>query len=189
MRRALMVACLVMPLAAGVGYAQGDSAGRSAVRPQRALRQEQKARKQAMQGTPRQRLEQQVRQQFWKAAKNRIGFTDDQMAKLEQTSLRFDQRRKALAQAERAQRVAMRREIMADSAVNQTALAGALDQLQQIQHRRADMLADEQKEYATFMTPLQRAKFLGLQEQVRKRMQELVKARPDSAPGALAPTP
>jgi len=30
------------------------------------------------------------------------------------------------------------------------------------------------------MTPLQRAKFLGLQEEFRKRMQELLRARPDS---------
>jgi hypothetical protein len=43
------------------------------------------------------------------------------------------------------------------------------------------MQAEEQKEFATFMTPLQRAKFLALQEQVRKRLQELVRARPDSA--------
>ena len=192
-RHLLLVALIATP---SIVHAQEINRPRAEIlREQRALRQEQKAQKaqqpkEQLPGQPvaRQRLEQQVRQQFWRAAKNRIGFTDDQMRKLEQTSIRFYQRRRALAQEERTQRLAMRAGIQADTAANQASIASALDQLQQIQHRRADMLADEQKEYASFMTPLQRAKLFGLQEQIRKRMQEIVKARPDSA-AAAPPAP
>ena len=133
---------------------------------------------------PRARLEQQVRRQFWKVAKERIGFTDEQMTKLEATTSRFDQRRKGLALEERAQRMAMRAGITADSTANQASIANALDQLQTIQRRRSEMMAEEQQELASYMTPLQRAKLFGLQEQLRKRMQEIIKQRPDSA-GAL----
>ncbi|MDB4917632.1 MAG: hypothetical protein JWM95_5276 [Gemmatimonadetes bacterium] len=177
MHRAVILLTLAFPFCIGAQDMRQD------LRAQRALRQEQRVAKAQPPGAPlqRQRLEQQVRRQFWNVAKKRIGFTDEQMTKLEATSMRFDQRRKGLAQEERTHRLAMRAEIVADSSANQAALATALDQLQQVQRKRADMLIEEQKEYASFMTPLQRAKLFGLQEQIRKRMQELLRARPDSA--------
>jgi len=111
------------------------------------------------------------------------------MLQLERTSQRFDVQRRQLAQQERAQRVALRGQLLADSAANQAAIASSLDKLHELQRQRLDMQAEEQKEFATFMTPLQRAKFQALQEQVRKRLQELVRARPDSAAAAAIPTP
>ena len=137
----------------------------------------------------RKQLEQQIRQRLWRVAKQRIGFTDEQMLQLERTSQRFDQRRRALAQQEKAQRVELRSQILADSGANQRAIAASLDKLHDLQRQRLDMQSDEQKEFATFMTPLQRAKYLALQEQVRKRLQELVRARPDSVAGAAIPSP
>ena len=137
----------------------------------------------------RQMLEQQIRRTFWRVAKNRIGFTEEQMSRLERISQRFDQRRHALAQQERLLRVGMRREILSDSAANQGAIASALDELQTLQRQRLDLQAEEQKEFSAFMTPLQRAKFLALQEQVRKRMQELLRARPDSVDSSLRREP
>ena len=47
---------------------------------------------------------------------------------------------------------------------------------------RLDLQAEEQKEFAQFMTPVQRAKYSALQDQLRRRMQDLVRARPDSLP-------
>jgi hypothetical protein len=137
----------------------------------------------------RQMLEQQIRRTFWRVAKNRIGFTEEQMTRLERISQRFDQRRRVLAQQERLLRVAMRREILSDSSANQGAIATALDQLQALQRQRLDLQEEEQREFSAFMTPLQRAKFLALQEQVRKRMQELVRARPDSGVSSLRVDP
>ena len=122
-------------------------------------------------------------------AKQRIGFTDDQMLRLEQSTQRFDVQRRTLAQQEKAQRVALRREILADSAANQSAIAASLDRLHDLQRQRLDLQTQEQSELATFMTPLQRAKFLALQEQVRKRMQELLRARPESGAAASPELP
>jgi hypothetical protein len=135
----------------------------------------------------RQQLEQQIRRGLWRAAKARVGFSDDQMRRLEQTSRRYDERRRSLAQDEKTQRVALRREILADTAADQNAINASLETLHQLQQQRLDLQAEEQKEFAAFMTPLQRAKFLALQEQVRRRMQELVRARPDST--AVGPRP
>lgn len=172
------VALLLLVIAAAADAQGGVRARAGAMRPNRRLEQ------QGADGSlpaRRQLLEQQVRRTFWKAAKQRIGFTDEQMQKLERTTQRFDVQRRELGQQEKAQRVALRAQILADSSANQAAIASALDQLHDIQRRRLDLQAEEQREFASFMTPLQRAKFLAMQEQVRRRMQELVRARPDSA--------
>jgi hypothetical protein len=177
---------LALPLVAGTLEAQGGLKNRpGALRPGRRLEQQPPAETPAAR---RQQLEQQVRRGLWQVAKRRIGFTDDQMLQLERTSQRFDVQRRQLAQEEKAQRVALRGQILADSAANQPAIAASLDRLHDLQRQRLDMQAEEQKEFATFMTPLQRAKFLALQEQVRKRLQELLRARPDSsAPAVQSP--
>ena len=186
-RRVLVLIALGLPFAAGDLEAQGGIRNRPG-----ALRPNRRAEQQLPDGPPaarRQQLEQQVRRGFWRVAKQRIGFTDEQMLRLEQSTQRFDVQRRSLAQQERAQRVALRREILADSSANQIAIAGALERMHDLQRQRLELQTEEQKELATFMTPLQRAKFLALQEQVRKRMQELLRARPDSAAAAAPPLP
>ena len=184
------MAALALPIVAGSLEAQGGLRGRpGALREaRRAQKQEQRQELQGgAQPNRNQQLQQQVRRSLWKVAKQRIGFSDDQMLRLERTSQRFDQQRRMLAQEERARRVAMRTEILADSSANQDNIATALEQLHALQQRRLDLQAEEQKDFASFMTPLQRAKFMALQDQVRKRMLELTRARPDSAAGPVEP--
>jgi hypothetical protein len=139
-------------------------------------------------GARRQRLEQQLRQGLWRIAKQRVGFTDEQMTRLEETSRRYDGRRRALTMDERAQRLTLRQEILAaDGKADQDLVARALDRLIQLQRERIELQAQEQKEFATFMTPIQRAKYAALQEEVRRRMDALRRQRPDSLRGLNRP--
>ena len=179
MKRFLGAALLVLSIGT-LADAQGARA-RGILRPNRRAIQVPQGQQGGQQNPRRQQLEQQVRRGLWQVAKRRIGFTDEQMTRLEQTTQRFDQRRRALALEEKAQRVSLRTEILADSSANQATIAASLEKLQEVQRKRLEMQVEEQQEFATFMTPLQRAKFAALQEQVRKRLQELVRARPDSA--------
>ncbi len=184
--RIVIAAALALPLFAGALEGQGGVRNRpGALRPNRRLEQQPPTQAAAR----RQQLEQQIRRGFWRVAKQRIGFSDDQMGQLERTSQKFDVRRRQLAQQEKAQRVALRSEILADSAANQATIASSLDRLHDLQRERLDMQSEEQQELATFMTPLQRAKYLALQEQVRRRLQELVRARPDSVAAREPQTP
>jgi len=191
-RRMLLVAALALPIVAGSLEAQGELRNRPGTfqEARRAQKQEQRQElPQGVQPNRNQQLQQQIRRSLWRVAKQRIGFSDDQMLRLERTSQRFDQQRRMLAQEEKAQRVAMRTEILADSSANQSNIAIALEQLHGLQQRRLDLQAEEQKEFATFMTPLQRAKFMALQEQVRRRLQDLARARPDSTAVKLPDAP
>ena len=170
----LVVLCLLATLAGEAAQAQNRPLARGPDGEQQAVR--------------RQRLEQQLRQGLWRIAKQRIGFTDDQMARLEETSRRYDGRRRALMVDERAQRLTLRQAILAEGkGADQELVASALDRLLQLQRERLELHAQEQKEFATFMTPIQRAKYAALQEEVRRRMEALRRQRPDSARGVNRP--
>src|SRR6478736_5174368 len=70
-------------------------------------------------GPRRAQMEQQLRRNLWQIAKQRIGFSDAQMSQLERTSQRYDDRRRALAVEERAQRMTLRQELLADDKADQ----------------------------------------------------------------------
>lgn len=179
MRRGLLVCALALPLLASSLEAQGGLGARAGgMRINRRARQVDPETE--LQPNRTQQLQQQIRRSLWRVTKQRLGFSDEQMLRLERTSQRYDQQRRVLAQQERAQRVALRTEMLADTAANQSAIATALDQIHAAQVRRLALQGDEQKELAAFMTPLQRARFTTLQEQVRRRLQELARARADS---------
>lgn len=138
-------------------------------------------------GPRRAQMEQQLRRNLWQIAKQRIGFSDAQMAQLASTSKRFDERRRALVVEERAQRMTLRQELLADTNADQDRVAKALDRLHQLQRDRVDLQIEEQREFATFMTPVQRAKYAALQEQIRRRVEALRRQRPDSGIGVGRP--
>jgi Spy/CpxP family protein refolding chaperone len=80
---------------------------------------------------------------------------------------------------------------MVDStARDQDKIAQYLDRLVQGQRKRADLLEAEQKEFATFLTPLQRAQYFALRERMDRRVQEMEERRgqgPES--GRVVPPP
>jgi hypothetical protein len=136
------------------------------------------------QGTPapgrRQQMERQLRERLWQVTKDRVGLTDEQMTKLGETTRRFEARRRTLNQQERAERTELRKQIQAGDRADQARIAAALDHVLQLQRQRVDLQAEEQRELGGYMTPLQRARFAALQEEVRRRVEALRRQRPDS---------
>jgi hypothetical protein len=139
MIRRFTLALALLTAAACTMEAQGAARPRAA-RPGRRLEQQPPA---AALPERRQQLQQQVRRVFWRAAKTRIGFTDEQMTRLETTSRRFDVRRRELAQEERRQRIALRQQVQAEGSADQSAISASLDRLVQLQRQRVDLQADE----------------------------------------------
>ena len=182
-----LVFAFSMAVLASSAEAQGGLAARAAIRANRRAAQQQK--QEAAAPAQRQQLQQQIRRTLWRVTKQRIGFSDEQMTRLEQTTQHYDQERRQLAVEEKAQRVTLRRQILADSAANQASIATALDRLHAIQQRRLDIQDEEQKDFAAFMTPLQRARFTALQEQVRKRLQDFERTRAQAPVDPLPPSP
>ena len=123
-----------------------------------------------------------VRQRVVRLLRERVGLSDDQLRRLGPVSQRFDARRQAIFREERAARQALRRELTVESA-NQNQVATQIDQLFAIQRRRLDLAAEEQRELALFMAPVQRARYLALQEHLRRRTEEMRRRRGDGPRG------
>ena len=129
-------------------------------------------------------LEQQFRERVAKLAQQRIGLSDAQMTQLEQSNSRFAPQLNQVAEQERETRRQLRMEMTAPSP-NQQHVGQLLDQALQLQKQRIAIVEQEQRDLARFMTPVQRARYIALQQQFRRRAQEL--ARQDPAQRGMFP--
>ena len=144
------------------------------------------------QGTPpnnarRDSLEARVRARMATVMRNQVGLNDEQIRRLQQTNRRFEGQRLALFEQERRVREDLRAALAAGDSASDARVAPLLDRTIQLQRERLDLQEAEQRELATFLTPTQRARLYGLEEQMRRRMQDLRDARPDQAPVRRGP--
>src|SRR5207237_5933639 len=120
---------------------------------------------------------------LFQMTRRRVGLTDAQMNQLVPINRRFEVQRRQIQRQERETRLSLRDAMRDTSQVDQTRISGYLDRLVQLQHQRVALVEQEQRDLAQFMTPLQRARYTALQEQVRKRVEQ--RRRPN---GVIADT-
>lgn len=121
----------------------------------------------------REQLERQLRERTGEIVKRRLDLNDAQMARLQATSRQFEVKRMDLFARERETRQALRQELVAGEQANQSRVSQLIDETLTLERQRLDLLQDEQKELAKFLTPVQRAKLLGLQAELRRRAQDM----------------
>jgi hypothetical protein len=141
----------------------------------------------------RSRLEGEIRRTFARAVRERVGLSEDQMRRLAPLTERHEQQRRTLQQEERRARVALQTQLRSE-APDTAAVSRLLDTLLDVQRRRMQMIEGEHRDLATVMTPVQRARYLGLQEQVRRRMEQMRQGPPPGGadgdrPGRRRPPP
>lgn len=122
-------------------------------------------------------LQARVRQRLATVAQQRLGLTDDQMRQLSAVNASYEARRRTLMTEERDARITVRRELQRGKQADQQRVDGALTELFRIQRARIDLAEQEQRDLAKFMQPSQRAGYLALQEQVRRRVDQMRKRR------------
>jgi Spy/CpxP family protein refolding chaperone len=137
----------------------------------------------------RQELVRRVRQAYNDAVKKELDLSDDKWHQLQDMDRRYTQQRQQVTRDERSARLGLK-SVMEDSArvggVDQARISQYMDQLLQAQHRRVEVLDAEQKELATVLTPLQRAKYQGMREQLTQRIRQL---QQQNARGGEPPPP
>jgi protein CpxP len=137
-------------------------------------------------GVPRRPLEQRLRQRLAVIVKRELKLDSVQAQRLGDVSARYETERRQVAVQERDLRQQLRRELQGGEQANQDRVSRALDRMLEIQRTRLDIVQREQQELAKFLTPVQRAKYLVLQDQLRRRLEELRRtrnARDDAATG------
>jgi Spy/CpxP family protein refolding chaperone len=125
-------------------------------------------------GPARQELERRFRERSAEIVRRQLQLNDNQMSRLQGVNRQFETQRVALFAEERRARQALRAELTSTNP-NQQKVATLLDQLMGVSRRRFDIQASEQRELAKFLTPVQRAKYFGLQNQLRQRVEEVQK--------------
>ena len=129
-------------------------------------------------GIPRQGAGRPALDKLAVVVQRRLGLSNEQSARLRETTARFAAERQRLVQRERETRRALRlATATGDSSADQRVIGRQLDSLVALQQRRVALLAEEQREMATFLTPYQRAQFLAMQERALRAAQQLRQQR------------
>lgn len=135
---------------------------------------EAQAQRQGRDSVPAQRrveLERQVRQRIAAVVKERLELTDAQAQQLQAVEGRSELRRRDLMQREMRLRRDLRQQLSPGVAADQQRVASLLDQIMAVHRERVAITEQEQRELARFLTPVQRAKYLGLQGELRRRIE------------------
>lgn len=138
----------------------------------------------------REQLERRFRQMLYQVTRRRVGLTDAQMNRLMPINQRFETERRGIQRQERETRLSLRDAMRDSTHVDQALIGSYLDRLVDLQRQRVELVAREQHDLAEFMTPLQRARYTALQEQVRRRIEQMVRqnrASIDSTAGTPPP--
>ena len=113
-----------------------------------------------------------VRQQIEQLVRKQVQPTDDQMVKLRQHEQQYLPRHVQLDREEQQVRIALRQAMIDSAGVDEAKIGQLLDRMVAFPGRRASLLEEEQKSLAQILSPLQRAKFNAIQEQVRRRIDQ-----------------
>jgi hypothetical protein len=124
----------------------------------------------------RKALAQQIRQRWQQIVRDRLGLNEVQMRQLQETTRHFNAQRNTLNQQERAIRIEMRDQVTGVAPADDKHLAAMIDTVLDLQRQRLELTRNEQRELSLFLTPLQRVKYLALQEQLRQQMERLRQA-------------
>jgi len=181
---ALAIACvLCLP---PVLHGQDAGSAREAARLRREARREastpqrselQERNKAAL--AERARVEGTLRTALARTVRERLALNDQQAVRLMELNRKFSDDRTRLIREERRIRRELRQSIAGRDASRAPETARLLDGLLEVQRERLDLQQKEQAQLSEFLSPEQRARYIGMMEQLRRRIQ----ARADSGEG------
>ena len=125
----------------------------------------------------RARLEADVRRNFARLVRQQVGLTDDQMRRLVPVTQKYEQQRRQLLMQERDARMSLRDIVMTRQAADTAQVERLLQRLIDVQKRRIEIVEAENRELSAFMNPMQRARLFALQEQARRRIEQIRQRR------------
>jgi hypothetical protein len=190
LRQVLLLAGSILVCGASALQAQDADAAREAARARREARRAAnavQAEDERLRNTPafaeRMRLENSLRQALARAVRERLNLNDQQATRLMDVNRKFSDDRLKLAREEMRIRRDLRQSVASGDASRSPATAALLDDLLDTQRQRLELQQKEQDELSTFLSPDQRVRYIGMMEQLRRRIQQ----RADSARGAGIP--
>lgn len=183
----LALAALTLAIVAPLVHAQETVTAREALRARRDARREAAAQQSPVERNKalaeRQRLESSLREALATAVKQRLNLSDQQATRLMDVNRKYGEDRIKIARDEIRIRRELRQSISGGDSTRSPATARLLDELLDAQRQRLELQQKEQNALSEFLTPEQRARYLAMMEQLRRRIQ----LRADSLRGAGDP--
>ena len=105
--------------------------------------------------------------------RTQLGLTDEGMRQLSEVNQRFDVQRREMNRREMMTRRSLREEVLKLDSANAGRIEQLLTEQFKLERERIDLTEAEQRELSKFLTPMQRARYLGVQEQLRREMDQL----------------
>lgn len=118
-------------------------------------------------------MERQLQERLFATVQRELRLTPQQAERLRGVSSRTDERRRALMDRERILRQQLRGELTASRQADDAVVTRLLDGLFAVQRERLELVQSEQRELSRFLSAVQRARYLALQENWRRRVSEL----------------
>ena len=129
----------------------------------------------------REQLEQRFRRNLANLLRTQLGLTDEQMRQLSEVNQRFDVQRREVMRREIQTRRGLRNDVVKRDSADADRIEQLLADQFKIDRERIDLTEAEQRELSKFLTPVQRARYLGVQEQIRRQMEDMRGRRNSSA--------
>ncbi len=181
---------LLLAISAVQAGAQDATTAREAMRARREARQAARAELNAEDplrnnkaAAERLRVENSLREALARVVRQRLNLTDQQATRLMDVNRRFGEQRLKIARDEMRIRRDLRQSIASGDSTSSPNTARLLDDLLDAQRQRLELQQKEQESLSEFLTPEQRARYIGMMEQLRRRIQQ----RADSGRGAGTP--
>jgi periplasmic protein CpxP/Spy len=121
----------------------------------------------------REQLEAQFRSRLAKLLQTQLGLTDEGMRQLSEVNQRFDLQRRNLNRREMMARRELRDEVLKQDSADNAKVERLMAEQFKFERERIDLTEAEQRDLAKFLTPVQRARYLGVQEQMRRQMDQM----------------
>jgi hypothetical protein len=118
-------------------------------------------------------MDRRIQERMGQVLKAQLRLSDAQVRQMHEHNQRFGPRRMSLGRDERLVREQMREAMRVQDSVGAPELPRLLDRVVELQRRRVDLLQEEQRALAAFLTPLQRARYLAFEEEVQRRAEEM----------------
>lgn len=124
-----------------------------------------------------QQLRQELRQRWNQRVRQDLDLTDEQAGKLQGTEDRYLQRRREIAQRQRAVNEGLRRQLQPGVAANADSVRKLMDERDRNRTALAQLDRDEDREISGYLTPVQHARYQIMRDQWRRRIEQIREQR------------
>jgi hypothetical protein len=121
-------------------------------------------------------MDRRIQERMGQILRQQLRLSDAQVRQMQDHMRQYGPRRMSLGRDERQVRERMREAMATRDSVGSPDLPRMLDRILELQRTRVDLMHEEQRALAQFLSPLQRARYMAFEEELQRRSEEMRRA-------------